>query len=104
MLRLANNQWERIREHFPEEHIPDSRPGRKPVPTRAVLEAVLWILNTVARWSLLPRAIPTTRRWIAGSNSRGSLFPPRPCLRGGLLASLLLFAVKPAILARRRQV
>jgi len=48
MLRLRDDQWERIREHFPEEHIPDSRPGRKPVPTRAVLEAVLWILNSGA--------------------------------------------------------
>jgi hypothetical protein len=25
--------------HFPEEHIPDGRPGRKPIPTRRVLEA-----------------------------------------------------------------
>jgi transposase len=56
MLRLRDDQWERIREHFPEEHIPDSRPGRKP--SQAVLEAVLWILNTSAQWSLLPRCYP----------------------------------------------
>jgi hypothetical protein len=29
MLRLRDDQWERIWEHFPEEHIPESRPGRK---------------------------------------------------------------------------
>jgi hypothetical protein len=29
-----------IRNHFPEEHIPDGRPGRKPIPTRRVFEAV----------------------------------------------------------------
>jgi len=48
MIRLLDSEWERIRDHFPEEHIPDARPGRKPVPTRQVLEAALWILNTGA--------------------------------------------------------
>src|SRR5262249_11382798 len=46
MIRLTDEQWERIRDHFPEENIADGRPGRKPTPTRCVLEAVLWILNT----------------------------------------------------------
>ena len=58
MIRLNDEQWERIREHFPEEHIPESRPGRKPVPTRKVLEAVLWILNTGAQWHMLPQSYP----------------------------------------------
>jgi transposase len=56
MIRLSNEHWERIRKHFPEEHIPDSRPGRKPIPTRRVLEAVLWILNTGAQWHMLPQS------------------------------------------------
>ena len=34
MIWLTDEQWERIRKHFPEEHIPDGRPGRKPIPTR----------------------------------------------------------------------
>jgi len=58
MIRLSDEQWERIRKHFPEEHIPESRPGRKPVPTRKVLEAVLWILNTGAQWHMLPQYYP----------------------------------------------
>ncbi len=58
MLRLTDDQWDRIRGHFPEENIPEGRPGRKPVPTRQVLEAVLWILNTGAQWHMLPQCYP----------------------------------------------
>jgi len=58
MLRLSDWQWERIRQHFPEEHLPDSRRGRKPIPARSVLEAVLWILNTGAQWHMLPQCYP----------------------------------------------
>ncbi len=57
-VRLTDDQWELIREHFPEENIPDGRPGRKPVPTRKVLEGVLWILNTGAQWHMLPQCYP----------------------------------------------
>jgi transposase len=41
MIRLTDEQWERIRDHFPEEHIADGRPGRKPIASRGVLEAVM---------------------------------------------------------------
>src|SRR5262245_9231831 len=58
MIRLTDEQWERMRDHFPEEHIADGRPGRKPTPTRCVLEAVLWILNTGAQWHMLPQSYP----------------------------------------------
>ena len=58
MIRLTNEQWERIRNHFPEEHIPDGRPGRRPISTRRVFEAVLWILNTGAQWHMLPQSYP----------------------------------------------
>jgi transposase len=64
MIRLTNEQWERIRNHFPEEHIPDGRPGRKPIPTRCVFEAVLWILNTGAQWHMLPQSYPNYKSFI----------------------------------------
>ena len=41
MIRLTDEQRERIRNHFPEEHFPDGRAGHKLIPTRRVLEAVL---------------------------------------------------------------
>jgi transposase len=43
---------------FPEESIPDGRPGRKPAPARQVLDAVLWTLNTGAQWYMLPQCYP----------------------------------------------
>src|SRR5258708_38714360 len=58
MIRLTDEQWERIRMHFPEEHISDCRPGRKLIPTRRVLEAVLWILNKGEQWHMLPQSYP----------------------------------------------
>ena len=40
MLKLRNEQWERIREHFSEENISASRPGRKPIPACRVDEVL----------------------------------------------------------------
>jgi transposase len=61
MQRLSDAQWELIREHFPEENLPEGRPGRPLVPTRAVLDAVLWILNTGAQWHMLPQCYPNDK-------------------------------------------
>ena len=79
-VTLTDAQWERIRQHFPEENIPDGRPGRKPVPTRRVLEAVLWILNTGAQWHMLPQCYPNYKtvhrrfqRWCEQEVLRGVL-------------------------------
>ena len=38
MIRLTDKQWEQIREHFPEEHVPHDRSGRKPISNCAVPE------------------------------------------------------------------
>jgi hypothetical protein len=35
MIRLTDEQWEHILDHFPEENIGDGRPGRKSTPTLA---------------------------------------------------------------------
>lgn len=57
-MYLTNEQWDRVKQHFPEEAANEGRPGRKPVPTRQVLEAVLWILNAGAPWKMLPQSFP----------------------------------------------
>ena len=53
---LRDEQWERIRSFSGGEA--DGPPGRKPIPTRCVLEPVLWILNTGAQWHMLPQGYP----------------------------------------------
>jgi len=58
VLRVTDEEWELIRKHFPEEHIPDDRPGRKPIAARRVLDAVLWILNTGSQWHMLAHVLP----------------------------------------------
>jgi hypothetical protein len=41
MRKLSDRHWEMIRHHFPEENAPADKTGRKPVPARQVLDAVL---------------------------------------------------------------
>jgi Putative transposase of IS4/5 family (DUF4096) len=55
---LLSATTERDDNYRREENIADGRPGRKPTPTRCVLEAVLWILNTGAQWHMLPQSYP----------------------------------------------
>ena len=57
-VRLSDEQWERIRHHFPKESRPKGRWGRPPAPARRVFEAVLWILHTGAQWNFLPQCYP----------------------------------------------
>ena len=58
MIKLTDRQWERIRHHFPEENRDVKARGRPPVPSRNVLDAVLWILKSGAQWYMLPQCYP----------------------------------------------
>lgn len=57
-MPLSDAQWNTIRHHFPEEADSPAKPGRKPVPARRILEAVIWILKTGAQWHMLPQSFP----------------------------------------------
>jgi transposase len=54
-VELTDVQWEIVEPHL----ISDSkRRGRPPRDARQVLEGVLWVLRTGARWKYLPREFP----------------------------------------------
>ena len=61
MLRRSDQHWERIREHFPEEYVPEGRAGHKSIPAGKAHEALLWPLNIGARWQMPPLCYPIYR-------------------------------------------
>ena len=58
---LTDAQWEKIRPLLPQRP-PRPRGGQPPAPDRKVLEGILWILRSGARWQDLPEefASPST--------------------------------------------
>ena len=60
MIRLSDEQWERIRKHFPEERIADDRPGRKPV-QRPCLRRCCGFSTPVRSGICCRKAIRTTK-------------------------------------------
>jgi transposase len=56
--QLSDEQWLLIEELFPWEP-PNAAGGRPPVPPRAVLEALLWLLRNGGRWRDLPDGSPS---------------------------------------------
>ncbi|HEY1064538.1 MAG TPA: transposase [Pirellulales bacterium] len=55
---LSDEQWAKLAEWLPDE--PKSpRGGPNPVPNRAALEGILWVLRNGGRWRSLPRGYPS---------------------------------------------
>ena len=55
---LTDAQWEKIRPLLPQRPL-RPRGGRPPAPERKVLEGILWILRSGARWQDLPEEFPS---------------------------------------------
>jgi transposase len=55
---LTEAQWSKIAPLLPSAK-PGSKGGRPPAPNREVLEGILWILRTGARWQDLPPQYPS---------------------------------------------
>ena len=57
-MDLTDEQWAVIEPLIPQEEREPSGPGRPWRPARDVLNGVLWILRTGARWQDLPDRYP----------------------------------------------
>ena len=49
-MMLTEEQWEKIKDLFPEPKRRRDRKGRPWAPNRAGCEGILWVLRTGARW------------------------------------------------------
>lgn len=57
-MRLSEKQWEHIRDIIPDGFVRTDGRGRPWADKRGVLEGVLWIAKTGARWKDLPAQYP----------------------------------------------
>src|SRR3974377_762288 len=66
MIRLSDEQWERIRRHFPDEDIPDGRPGRTRFQRGACAKQACGFSTPARSGTCCRRAIRTTKPCIGG--------------------------------------
>jgi transposase len=57
-MRLSDKQWEKIRDLIPDGSVRADGRGRPWKDKREVLEGILWIVKTGARWRDLPKEYP----------------------------------------------
>ena len=56
-IRLTDAQWAQIEPHLPRP-TRSRKGGRPPIEPRAVIDGILWVLKTGARWRDLPEGYP----------------------------------------------
>jgi transposase len=57
-MRLSDKQWEKIKDLVPDGSVRSDGKGRPWKDKREVLEGILWIVKTGARWRDLPKEYP----------------------------------------------
>ena len=57
-MKLSEKQWEKIQDLIPDGPVREDGKGRPWKDKRAVLEGILWIVKTGARWRDLPEIYP----------------------------------------------
>jgi transposase len=65
-MDLTDKQWEILAPLVPKKERREDGKGRPPTPRRDLLNGILWILRTGARWKDLPSSYPpyqTCHRW-----------------------------------------
>ena len=70
-VRLTDAQWAKIEPHLP--RLPRTRRGGRPwIGNRAVIDGILWVLKTGARWCDLPSGVSESRRRAGVGSSAGT--------------------------------
>ncbi len=54
LIRLTDSEWQRIAPFVTPAPRKPGKAGRPPCPTRAIVEAIFWVLKTGARWRDIP--------------------------------------------------
>lgn len=58
-MKLSEQQWEKLKPFFPQKKRKKENGGRPAYETREVLQGILWVLKTGARWKDLPPSYPS---------------------------------------------
>ena len=58
MIRISDEIWSNIKDEFPPSYSTEGKDGPEIVPSRRILEAIVWVLNTGSEWQMLPQCYP----------------------------------------------
>jgi transposase len=59
LMKLTDAQWREIEPFIPKAEVAEKTNGRRWISARSVLDGILWVLKTGARWKDLPKDYPS---------------------------------------------